>query len=288
MTQPQTAPTSARPIIHFSHGNSFPGGTYRQFLERLASGFDVRTVDMFGHDPAYPVTDGWPALVDQLIDEVEAHREPVILLGHSLGGMVSMMAAYRRPELVRCVVMLDSPVVAGWRALLWRFFKGRGWAGRVSPARLSKNRRNRWPDWSSARKHFAGKELFARWAPGVLDDYLEHGLAPHPDGGVQLRFTRDVETAIYNTLPHDLGRLLAKPCPVPIGFIAGIDSAELRQAGLAATRRVVGKHLIEIPGSHLFPLESPELTARLTRVMIERLLGEKGQGGQLEGRGAFA
>lgn len=288
MTQPQNDPTASKPIIHFAHGNSFPGGTYRQFLDRLEPGFEVHMVDMFGHDPAYPVTDGWPALVDQLLAQVEAHGEPVILVGHSLGGLASVMAAWRRPELVRCVVMLDSPVVAGWRALLWRFLKLRGWAGKVSPARLSKNRRNRWPDWSSARKHFAGKEVFARWAPGVLDDYLEHGLEPHPDGGVRLRFTREVETAIYDTLPHDLGRLLAGPCGVPVGFIAGDDSVELRQAGLRSTRRVVGEYFVQMPGSHLFPMESPELTARLTRVMIERLLQARAGGAQLDGRSAFA
>lgn len=264
--------TAPKDILHFAHGNSFPGGTYRQFLDQLGGRFELHAVDMFGHDPAYPVTDGWPALVDQLIGEIAAHGEPVILVGHSLGGMVSMMAAYRRPELVRCVVMLDSPVVAGWRALLLRFLKRRGAIGKVSPARFSSNRRNHWPDWSSARQHFAAKQLFAAWAPGVLDDYLEHGLAPHPEGGVQLRFRREVETDIYNGLPHDLGRLTGKPCPVPMGFIAGTDSAELRQAGLGATRRVVGPHFAEIEGSHLFPLESPELSARLTRQMIERLL----------------
>jgi pimeloyl-ACP methyl ester carboxylesterase len=269
----------SKPIIHFAHGNSFPGGTYRQYLERLDTSFDVHMVDRFGHDPAYPVGDGWTGLVDQLVGEVEAHGQPVILLGHSLGGLLSMMAAYRRPELARCVVMLDSPVVAGWRALMWRFIKRHGLAGRVSPARLSAKRRFRWPDWSSARQHFAGKPVFDVWAAGVLDDYLEHGLEPHPQGGVQLRFSRDIETDIYNTLPHDLGRTIVQPCPVPIGFIAGTDSVELRQAGLAATRRVVGRNFMQIPGSHLFPMESPELTARLTRVMIEQLLKDGGRAG---------
>ncbi len=260
----------AKPIIHFSHGNSFPAGSYRQFLRNLEDEFDVRAVDMYGHDPAYPVTDGWSHLADQLIAQVEGYGEPVILLGHSLGGMLSLMAAERRAELARCVVMLDSPVVAGWRAALLRFVRWGGWVSRFSPGKLSQRRRKLWPSREAAYAHFVSKPLFAGFAPGVLDDYLEHGLEPHADG-VQLRFSRDVETEIYNALPHHIGRLTAAGFPVPVGFIGGTDSVELRQAGLAGTRRLVGANFSWIEGGHLFPLASPALAAELTRAMIERL-----------------
>ena len=47
----------------FSHGNSFPAGTYRLLLEQLRTrGFDVCAVDRFGHDPRYPVSNNWPTL----------------------------------------------------------------------------------------------------------------------------------------------------------------------------------------------------------------------------------
>lgn len=260
-----------KPIIHFSHGNSYPAGSYRQFLDHLRPDFDIRWVDMYGHDPRYPVSDGWPRLVDHLIDTLLTYDEPVILVGHSLGGMLSMMAAKARPDLVRCVVMLDSPVVAGWRAVLLRMAKGKKWSDNFSPAKFSKKRRNVFPDIQAAHHHFSSKPAFAAWAPGVLRDYLEHGLEPHPDG-VQLRFKREIETAIYRGLPHHLGSLMSTEYPVPIGFVAGIDSVELRQAGLTATRALVKANFVEIEGGHMFPMESPEKAARLTREMIARLL----------------
>ena len=258
-------------LLHFTHGNSYPSGSYGRLLAALRRDFDVRTTDMLGHDPRWPVGDNWHTLVEELIAQLEGYGTPAILVGHSLGGAVNMLAAYRRPDLARCVVMLDSPVVAGWRAFLWRLVKKRGLGSRFSPARFSERRRNVWPDRAAAYQHFISKPMFQAWAPGALDDYLEHGLKPHPEG-VQLRFDRDVETRIYNTLPHHMGAILREPYPLPIGFIAGTTSEELRQAGLDATRKLVGQNLVMIEGGHLYPLEKPEETARLTHEMIQRLL----------------
>ena len=64
---------------------------------------------------------------------------------------------------------------------------------------------------------------------------------------------------------------------MPIGFVAGTRSVELQQAGRGATRQLVGDNFVEIEGGHLFPMESPELTARLTREMIKQLLGQANQ-----------
>ena len=260
-----------KPIIHFSHGNSYPAGSYRKFFDGLSADYDIRYVDMYGHDPQYPVTDGWPKLVEHLIATVEGYGQPVILLGHSLGGMLSMMAAKQRPELVRCVVMLDSPVVAGWRAALLRGSKGYAWSDNFSPAKFSLKRRHVFSNAAVAHKHFSSKPMFAAWAPGVLQDYLDSGLEPHPEG-VQLRFRREIETEIYRGLPHHLGRLAGGTYPVPIGFIGGTDSVELRQAGLGATRALVKSNFLEIEGGHLFPMESPAKAARLAHEMIARLL----------------
>ncbi|MDT1843059.1 alpha/beta hydrolase, partial [Acinetobacter baumannii] len=51
-------------------------------------------------------------------------------------------------------------------------------------------------------------------------------------------------------------------------------SEEMRLAGMAATRRLVGANLVMIEGGHLYPLEKPEETARLAHAMVERLLAQ--------------
>jgi pimeloyl-ACP methyl ester carboxylesterase len=54
-------------------------------------------------------------LVDRIEEALEHHAAktggPVILLGQSRGGMIARLAAVRRPDLVRGLIMLGSPVV---------------------------------------------------------------------------------------------------------------------------------------------------------------------------------
>jgi hypothetical protein len=143
-------------------------------------------------------------------------------------------------------------------------------AERASPARFSVRRRNVWPDAEAAYQHFAAKEIFALWGPGVLRDYMQHGLVPHPDG-VTLRFTREAETAVYRGLPDHIGAMVQSGFPVPVGFIGGINSDECRRAGMAATRRLVGAHYMQIAGGHLFPMESPGIAAAAVHELIQSM-----------------
>lgn len=257
-------------LIQFVHGNSFPTDTYRAFLGHLKAHYAISALPLHAHNPAYPISDGWTWLVRELLDALNP-RHPAILVGHSMGGMLSLMAASERPDLVRAVVLLDAPVVAGWRAVLLRIAKAVGVDRKLSPARLSERRRNLFPDREAAYRHYAAKPLFAAWPPAVLRDYVEHGTQA-VENGVTLRFTREAETAVYRSLPHHLGPLTRGGFPVPVGFVGGSASVECRRAGLRATRRLVGRHFRRIPGSHLFPMEHPAAAADAVHQMVQGLL----------------
>lgn len=263
---------AAHGAIVFAHGNSFPGGTYRQLFDVWrAAGFAVAAVDRFGHDPRFPVSSNWPHLREQLAQFiVEQGARPAWLVGHSLGGLLGLMVACRRPELVRGLVMLDSPVISGWRAHSVQVIKATRLIHKVSPARFSARRRQRWPSVAEAREHFAAKAVFARWAPGVLDDYLAAGL--RRDGAqVALAFERDVESRIYNTLPHTLGTLVRRHPPrCPVAFVAGTRSSEIRQGGLGLAHALAGPRFEWLDGTHLYPMEKPAETAAL----VLRLIGQ--------------
>lgn len=256
----------------FSHANSYPAGCYRVLFERWrAAGWRVEALDRFGHDPRFPVTGDWRRLRDQLLHFIATDVKPdgpVALVGHSLGGMVSLLAACRRPELVNRLVMLDSPVVAGWKAAAVAVAKTTGLIHRYGPSRIARDRRHVWPDRDAVRAHFGAKKLFARWDPRVLADYVDAGFE-EADGQARLRFTRDVEAHIYRTLPHHLPLLLRlRPPQCPVAFVGGTRSAELRQAGAAASKQLAGENWRWMEGSHLYPFEKPDETADLVLELL--------------------
>lgn len=259
--------------IVFSHANGFPSGTYRSLFEAWRqAGFDVHAIDKYGHDPRYPVTSNWPHLRDQLVHFLEREvRGPAWLVGHSMGGYLSLLAAARRPELACGVVLLDSPVITGWRAKVLQLAKATGVGERLSPGHVSRRRRQQWPSAEAAFDHFAAKPMFARWAPLVLRDYIACGIEPDPQGQ-RLAFERDVETAIYNSLPHHMARVLrAHPLRCPLAFVGGSHSSESRHVGLAATGRLAQGRMFTLAGSHLFPFEKPTETAAVVLQAIDAL-----------------
>jgi pimeloyl-ACP methyl ester carboxylesterase len=257
-------------LIIFSHANSFVAGTYTVMFKSLAArGFSVKAIEKFGHDSRYPVTNNWPHLVQQLIDftqaQVEETGKPAFLAGHSFGGFASLMAAARAPQLVRGVLLLDSPILGGWRATTLGVIKSTQLVGSFSPGAVSRRRRTSWPSQEAALAHFQSKKVFARWAPQVLRDYIAHGTHDEGQGSETKRvlsFDRGVETAIYNTLPHNFDVLIKRhPLKCPVSFLGGTHSAEMKQIGMSMTERITQGRIMMLEGSHLFPMEKPIATA---------------------------
>ena len=255
--------------IVFSHANGFPAGTYRKLFEAWRSaGCEVHALPKFGHDTRFPVTSNWPHLRDELIHFIDQEvKAPAYLVGHSMGGYISVLAAARRHDLALGVVLLDSPILSGWKARALQVAKAAGIGERLSPGHVSKRRRQHWPSAQAAYEHFASKPAFARWAPGVLRDYIRHGT--EVDGGHEaglkarrLAFERMIETAIYNSLPHHITRVLrAHPLQCPMALVTGSESVESRRVGLTASRRLTHGRISTLEGTHLFPFEKPKETA---------------------------
>jgi pimeloyl-ACP methyl ester carboxylesterase len=260
---------SPQKTLVFSHANGFPASTYKRLFEVWRqAGWQVVAPEKLGHNPTYPVSSNWPHLRDELLQVIEPHAAsgPVALVGHSLGGFLSVLAASRKPAWVNAVVLLDAPVLVGWRARTIQAVKLARLLQRLGPGHVAVRRREHWPNREAAGTHFESKKAFAAWDPQVLGDYIEHGMQEVPQeqgGGVQLAFNRRIETQIYNTLPHHMQGLLRRhPLRCPLAFIGGTRSHENKQVGLGATHKLAGPAMQWVEGSHLFPMERPTETAQ--------------------------
>ncbi|MAD46747.1 MAG: alpha/beta hydrolase [Oceanospirillaceae bacterium] len=257
-------------ILHFSHANGFPGGSYRKMLSSLQADYNVQVIDRLAHNPVYPVTDNWAHLCDELIHFFEReYQQPVIAAGHSLGGLLSLMVAQRRPDLVKAIIMLDSPALTRLQANGLRLAKWLGMVDRITPGGRSDGRRAVWADRNEAFEYFRGKTLMKRFDPDCLRDYVEAGTEPCEEG-VRLRFDPATELQIYRTIPHNIRAV--QPLSVPGLAIGGSESKVYRRVNGALMHSRLGMTVRWLPGSHMFPLEYPEKTAGLIRQWLETYL----------------
>lgn len=237
-------------------------------LQPLALNFRISSIEALGTDPRYPVTEGWPRLVEQLIAKLEAGREPVYGVGHSLGGYLTFLAAVQRPELFRAIVLLDAPVIGAIRGGMLGATKRLGIVDRVTPAGATRDRRSSWNSREEAKAHFRSRRLFHPFADECLGDYVRHGLVEDGEGRLRLKIDPAIEYQIYRTIPHDMSRHLRALC-VPAGFIGGERSDVVRRVGSAAMR---GKFALrKVPGGHLFPFEHPREAAAAIGDLLEEL-----------------
>jgi pimeloyl-ACP methyl ester carboxylesterase len=98
--------------------------TLRRHLRR--HGYDARGWGLGRHRPSVSRT--LRRAMAQLESVVEETGQPVALVGWSLGGLVARELARLRPDLVRSLITLGTPVVGGFRhTALATFFRLQGW-----------------------------------------------------------------------------------------------------------------------------------------------------------------
>ncbi len=264
-----------KPIIHFAHANGLPSASYQKLLNALAPQYQIKAIPVLGHDPQYPVTNNWHHLTRELIHHIETHcSKPVVGLGHSLGGALTLIVAHQRPDLFEQVILLDVPTLTLTDSLLVQAFKGLGLMDQVTPAKKSRTRRTHWPDKESAYQYFREKRLFANFDEQCLRDYVEAGLKPVETGGYELSYQLDVELAVYRTVPHR-PVFTRRSLKVPVGVLVGKETDTVRKYQYLKMKNQLGFISKRIPGSHMFPLEYPLETAHEIRHLEQRLRGRQ-------------
>ncbi|AUH73495.1 alpha/beta hydrolase [Legionella sainthelensi] len=248
-------------LIHFAHGNGFPALCYKQMLDCLENQFDYCYIDRIGHNPLFPVGENWHNLVLEVIASVKAQAtRPVIAVGHSLGGVLSLLAAIEQPELFKAVIMLDSPLLGTFKSSMVRLAKTLGIIDRITPAQRTRGRRMYWKDKEQLISYLKTRDLFKTFTDECLNDYISYGLE-HTDDGYYLRFDRHIEYQIYRTIPHVIPNFEGKLF-IPTALIYGDKSTVVGKMDIRYMKKYFNVINHRIQGTHLFPMEHPELAAK--------------------------
>lgn len=260
-------------IIHFAHGNGFPSPCYRQLLTPLAKKYEIKYIDRIGHNKNFPVTENWHFLVNELEYNIHnvSHGKPVIALGHSLGGVLSVMLAVEKPELFKAIVLLDSPLIGWFKSNTLRICKKLGLIDRVTPAYQSQARRRYWTERESVISYLRSKPLFKNFTDESLNDYIDYGMEKDEKGGYTLRFNPAIEYQIYRTIPHILFQWQGK-LEVPAAIIYGKQSNIVKPFDLRYMKKHYNINSFALEGGHMFPMEHPQKAASMVVQALDSIV----------------
>ncbi|MHB8190266.1 MAG: alpha/beta fold hydrolase [Ferrimicrobium sp.] len=104
----------SRVLVVFLHGQPGRGRDFRYIQERLPSRFHVLAPDRPGWGDSPFRACGVGANVDWLVQEINARRgsDRVIVVGHSFGAAIAVLASHRYPDLFSGVVLVSPAATA--------------------------------------------------------------------------------------------------------------------------------------------------------------------------------
>jgi len=110
IAEPKGSAAQNAPTVLAIYGGAWERGSPRndaRLNERIASwGYNVRALD-YPHSPAFR----WPAQRDAIVRQIDAIRDgKLILLGHSSGAQLALIAGALRPKRISGIITYESPV----------------------------------------------------------------------------------------------------------------------------------------------------------------------------------
>jgi pimeloyl-ACP methyl ester carboxylesterase len=107
---------AGRPAFVFVHGGMCNHEDWAHQVKSLSRSYTVLTLDLRGHGRSSGAFEDchigqWAADVNALIDALGL--SPVVLTGHSLGARIAVEAAWRRPDSIGAIVLLDGSRMYG-------------------------------------------------------------------------------------------------------------------------------------------------------------------------------
>lgn len=253
-------PPTGRPLLQVLHGNGFCGRVYDPLLQALAADFDLWLCDLPGHgdSEAMPRFPGWNLFAQAALECARTATKrygdvPRLALGHSLGGVLTMLMLAEPDQPFRRAVLLDPVLFPPAMLLAMRL----GLA-RFNPlARASARRRRQWPDRPAAAKALHGRGTYKGWADEALQAFVTHALRDEADGSVTLKCTPELEAAIFASSPQGLWPAVQRVV-VPTLILHGRDTMPFVQRG-ARHAQALNPAITErtVDGGHCFMQQHP-------------------------------
>lgn len=260
------------PLLHIAVANGFPPQTYRPLAATLTPHFHVLNLPPRalwpGERPPQERRTWKQMLARDLMDSITAFDlHDIVAVGHSFGGVASLLAAIGMPSRFRALILLD-PTILPQPAMWWMRLSqllGRDLGNPL--AKGADRRRDRFESREYAAERLRRKTLFADWHAdafqGYIDALLPDNAQDAPPGGVQLAWPKAWEAYYFRTLYTgtwgDLPRLRRD---LPVMVLRGANSDTFLSSAADRFKRLVPQATMGVIDGHghLFPQSAPQET----------------------------
>lgn len=261
---------AAAPPLHLMPANGFPPQCYLPLLRALPGyrAFCLPPRALWGDQEAPAGHRGWDEAADDMLAGLEAHDiHNSVAIGHSLGGVVSMLALLKQPGRFRALIMLD-PVLLPEKMLQFIARARRdGSIEQLPLVQAARRRRRQFDSQVDAFQRFRTKPLFADWTDDALWLYVRHGTRASADGGgIELVWSPDWEAHYFATVYRQVWQDLPKVDGLaPVLVVRGANTETFFESEVEQARRALpSAQFVDLDGQgHLFPLAAPKLTAQV-------------------------
>ena len=253
-------------IIHFSHANGFPPKSYTQLIELLRPNHQIIASHhrpLWKPKPELAEVANWQVFADDLISFLDANiSEPVYGAGHSMGGVASLLAAIKRPDLFKAIILIEPAIMSAHIVIPFGLFPA-FIKNRIPIMKKALNRPDIWESQQEAFDFHRTKRVFQKLTDEALWNYIRCATELNANKKHTLAYSKEWEAHCYSLVPN-LWSVLDQ-CPVPVLGIKGEHSDVLLPSAWKRWQRMTPTHqFAEIPETgHLLPFEDPKAVADL-------------------------
>lgn len=264
--------------LHFLHANGYPPECYQPLFAHLQNRhrvFGMKLRPLWEGQNKDDFQDWHPYSNDLLRFLSDRGADPVIGVGHSIGGIVTLRSALRNPDKFRALILLDPVFFVPPFLVGWNFIRAIGLGEKTHPLiPAARKRRREFDNLDVLFRSYRSKPIFRYLNDDSLKAYIAGITKPKADGGYELAYTPEWETHIYLTGLRDFDLWRGLPnLDVPTLIIRGAETDTF----LPNAERLVKKKNPHIRvhtmqnATHILPLEYPREVAELINDFVQKI-----------------
>ena len=270
--------------LHFLHANGYPPECYMPLFELLKTQYHIFGMKLrpLWDDTKIKEIHDWHPLSEDLLLFLASYFPlggmprgaggPVIGVGHSIGGIVTLRAALHDPGKFRALILLDPVLFVPSFLVMWNLIRALGLGNKVHPKIAGALKRRRtFDNLGLVFRGYRSREVFKYMSDENLHAYISGIAKPKADGSFELAYSPEWESHIYLTglWDFDLWHQLPK-LQIPTLIIRGAetDTFTEKAANLVKKKNPKIQIMTLEKSTHILPLERPQQVFDLMQAFL--------------------